>query len=336
MPTRPNRPAASVDEWNRGQVLICELVRELLTRAKLPPRIRLVRDDDLRSICFLTLDALRAQHGDELPYLDVLGRGFQWRDRKVPFLNRQKGIYRAAAQTGPAALAVMTSVRSPYDDEETPEGFLYAYREGPVEIPDNQALIAAHELQVPLVYYVGTRSGWFHPIYPIYVTENLVHERRVLLAPGHRTPMGMSRPLVDSVERRYAVVERRVRLHQWRFRGIVLPAYDHRCAICALREERLLDAAHIVGDLETRGEAVVPNGVSLCSIHHRAFDKDLVGISPDYEVHVSRRLLEDDDGPMLDVLKGFHRRSIHLPVRRTQRPDRERLAARFERFGNSD
>jgi putative restriction endonuclease len=186
---------------------------------------------------------------------------------------------------------------------------------------------------VPLVYYVGTRPGWFHAIYPTYVTENVPEERRVLLTPGRRTPMGSPRPLEDVVERRYAVVERRVRLHQWRFRGIVLPAYDHRCTICALREERLLDAAHIVSDVEERGDAVVPNGVSLCSIHHRAFDQDLIGISPDYDVHVSRELLEEDDGPMLEVLKGFHHQRIHLPSRPSQRPDRERLAVRFERFG---
>jgi putative restriction endonuclease len=292
-----------------------------------------VRDDDLRSICFLTLDALRAQHGDELPYNGLLGRGFTWRNRRVPFLNPQKGIYRAAVQTGAAALSVMTSVRSPYDDEETPDGFLYAYRAGSVDGADNRALLEAHRLQVPIVYYVGTRPGWFHAMYPTYVTENLAAERRVLLTPGRRTPMGSPRPVDDVVERRYAVVERRVRLHQWRFRGIVLPAYDHRCTICALREERLLDAAHIVADIEDRGQAVVPNGVSLCSIHHRAFDQDLIGISPDYEVHVSRQLMEDDDGPMLDVLKGFNRARIHLPAKRSQRPDRERLAVRFERFG---
>lgn len=294
-----------------------------------------MRDDDMRAVCFLTLDALRAQHGDELPYAGLLDRGFTWRNGRVPFLNRQKGIYRAARQTGPAALSVMTSLNSPYDDEETPDGFLYAYRAGPVEGADNRALLEAHRLQVPVVYYVGTKRGSFHPMYPTYVTENLPAERRVLLTPGRRTPMGSPRPLDDAVERRYAVVERRVRLHQWRFRGIVLPAYDHRCTICALREERLLDAAHIVGDVEERGEAVVPNGVSLCSIHHRAFDQDLVGISPDYEVHVSSRLMDEDDGPMLEVLKGFHRRRIHLPSRPSQHPDRERLAARFERFGSA-
>ncbi|HST25689.1 MAG TPA: hypothetical protein VLJ76_06835, partial [Gaiellaceae bacterium] len=66
--------------------------------------------------------------------------------------------------------------------------------------------------------------------------------------------------------------------------------------------------------------------------HHRAFDQDLVSVSPDYVVHVAGRLLEDEDGPMLDVLKGFQGKQIELPRRASSRPDRERLALRFERF----
>ena len=77
------------------------------------------------------------------------------------------------------------------------------------------------------------------------------------------------------------------------------------------------------------------NGLSLCSIHHRAFDQNLVGVSADYEVHVSKRLLDDEDGPMLELLKQFHSQSIVLPARAAWRPDRERLAERFERFGAS-
>jgi putative restriction endonuclease len=138
--------------------------------------------------------------------------------------------------------------------------------------------------------------------------------------------------LEDPLERQYIFRETRIRVHQARFRGRVIPAYRNLCAICRLQEPRLLDAAHIVGDLERQGEPVVANGVSLCSIHHRAFDKELVGISPDYEVHVSRGLLDEDDGPMLELLKGFHRRAIEIPQRRDWRPDRERLAERFERF----
>ena len=33
--------------------------------------------------------------------------------------------------------------------------------------------------------------------------------------------------------------------------------------------------------------------LSLCSIPHRAYDQDLVGISPGYDVHVAARLLDD-------------------------------------------
>ena len=76
------------------------------------------------------------------------------------------------------------------------------------------------------------------------------------------------------------------------------------------------------------------NGLSLCSIHHRAFDQNLVGVSPDYEVHVSNHLLDEEDGPMLELLKTFHRAPIVLPTRRAWKPDREQLALRFERFSS--
>ena len=125
------------------------------------------------------------------------------------------------------------------------------------------------------------------------------------------------------------------RLHQAQFRGAVLTAYRNRCTICTLKEVRLLDAAHIVADAAEQGEPLVSNGLSLCSIHHRAFDQDLVGVSPDYEVRVSRRLLEDEDGPMLELLKTFHGKTIVLPSRTAWRPDREQLAARFERFSDA-
>jgi putative restriction endonuclease len=156
----------------------------------------------------------------------------------------------------------------------------------------------------------------------------------LLLAVGRleRTLEPVAVPPEDDLVRRYATREARVRLHQARFRGLVLPAYRDRCTICRLKQVRLLDAAHIVRDADPAGAAAVTNGLSVCSIHHRAFDESLVGISPDYEVRLSARLLEDEDGPMLDVLKGFHGTAIELPARRTARPDRDRLAVRFEEF----
>ncbi len=294
-----------------------------------------MRDDDVRASCWAALQVLSAQFGDEIPYRGGLDRGFSFRGQRVPFLNRQKGIYRAAVQRGPAALAIQTSATSPYGDQLTPEGLVYAYRAGPIDQPDNRALRAAYQLQVPLFYYFATRPGRHEFFYPCFVRADDPSARAVEISFGKMVgPLDEQEPLSpdEAIERRYTLREVRARMHQGRFRGAVLPAYSDSCAMCRLKETRLLDAAHILGDLEERGDPVVANGLSLCSIHHRAFDQDLVGVSPDYEVRVSPSLLEDEDGPMLELLKGFHGKALHVPGKATLRPDRERLAERYDRF----
>ena len=95
----------------------------------------------------------------------------------------------------------------------------------------------------------------------------------------------------------------------------------------------MLDAAHIVADKDEKlGQPVVSNGIPLSKIHHAAFDAHLIGIDPDYRLHVSVRLLGQKDGPMLEALKRLNGEAIHLPGRVKDYPDRDRLALRFERF----
>ena len=77
---------------------------------------------------------------------------------------------------------------------------------------------------------------------------------------------------------------------------------------------------------------MIPNGIPLSKIHHAAFDAHLIGIDPNYRLHVSSRLLSQHDGPMLNALKRLNGETIHLPSRIKDRPDRDRLARRFERF----
>jgi putative restriction endonuclease len=293
------------------------------------------RDEDVRVRCFLALDAMRARYGNDLPFVGGLSDGFVFHGERVPFLNRQKGIYRSRAQKGPAALSIQTSFKGPYADIETDDGFLYAYRAGPIDQADNRALRQAYALQTPIAYFVSTRPGWYRVEYPCYITSDDPSARQVLVTPGRMTgTLEDPEPtaIEIAVERKYAVRETRVRLHQGRFRAIVLQAYRDRCTICQLRELRLLDAAHIVQDADPAGLAEIPNGLSLCSIHHRAYDQDLVGVAPDYQVHLAPRLLEEKDGPMLDVLKEAEGRSIVLPRNKDWHPDPERLAQRFERF----
>jgi hypothetical protein len=104
------------------------------------------RDDGLRAACFLALDALRAQLGEELPYRGGLDQGFLFGRRgRVPFLSHMKGIYRAAAQRGPAALSVHTSPQSPYakwrpkrDSCTTTVLALKGFHGRPIELPSRR------------------------------------------------------------------------------------------------------------------------------------------------------------------------------------------------------
>ncbi len=292
-------------------------------------------DLQLRVMCFAALARLRTVHGDDVPYVGGLDQGFMFDGERIPFMSTQKGIFRAQRQRGPAALGLMTSFKRPYTDEETDDGFWYAYRSGSIDQADNRALRAAAERQVPLAYYVGVRPGCYQVIAPTYVVEDDAHSRRVRLVPGNVDVLGEPVLPDDVIDRRYSVRQVAVRLHQRRFRGIVVPAYRDRCAICRLKEQSLLDAAHIIRDIDPDGEAAVTNGLSLCSIHHRAFDNDLVGVSPDYQVHIAARLLDEEDGPMLELLKGFHGHPIDVPSSVRRQPDRDRLAARFEQFNSA-
>lgn len=84
------------------------------------------------------------------------------------------------------------------------------------------------------------------------------------------------------------------------------------------------------------GQPVVPNGLPLTKIHHAAFDANLIGIDPDYRIHVSDRLLDIHGGPFLELgPKQIAGTLIDLPRRVEDRPDRDRLALRFEEFRRS-
>ena len=92
-------------------------------------------------------------------------------------------------------------------------------------------------------------------------------------------------------------------------------------------------AAHITADSAEAGEPVVSNGLSLCKLHHAAFDRHFLAVRPDYTIEVRRSILEDEDGPMLlHGLKGMHDRPIYLPREVSLQPDRDRLDERYAEF----
>ena len=73
-----------------------------------------------------------------------------------------------------------------------------------------------------------------------------------------------------------------------RFRANVLRAYSHRCCVCGIQLD-LLDAAHIIPVEHERGTDEIKNGLSLCALHHRAFDHALITVRTDYSISCSEK-----------------------------------------------
>jgi putative restriction endonuclease len=92
--------------------------------------------------------------------------------------------------------------------------------------------------------------------------------------------------------RRYAVMTTRRALRDIRFRKRVLEAYGHRCAMCGV-QLGLLDAAHIVPVEHPDGTDETSNGVALCALHHRAYDRGLVTFDEKYRIRVSSAQIDD-------------------------------------------
>jgi len=76
--------------------------------------------------------------------------------------------------------------------------------------------------------------------------------------------------------------------------------------------------------------------LSLCKLHHAAFDRHFIGIRPDYVVEVRRDVLEEEDGPMLlHGLQSMHGVRILVPRKSGERPDPLALERRYEEFSGS-
>ncbi len=130
------------------------------------------------------------------------------------------------------------------------------------------------------------------------------------------------------LQRRYAVREVQQNLHQATFREAVVTAYKGRYRWYGLPEPLLLDAAHIIQDgHDELGKPVVPNGIPMWKIHHAAVVAHLIGISPDYRLHIAHRLLVQTHGPMLEALRRPLQRLVcTCPHSSKDHPDRDHLA----------
>ncbi len=109
------------------------------------------------------------------------------------------------------------------------------------------------------------------------------------------------------------------------FRMNILRAYEYRCAVCGFDVKLgdspvALEAAHIRWQM-AGGPNEAINGLALCSLHHKLFDRGAFTLSRQLHILVS----DDAHGTtgFQEWLMDFHGQKINFPHRRSYYPEQE-------------
>jgi hypothetical protein len=106
-----------------------------------------------------------------------------------------------------------------------------------------------------------------------------------------------------------------VRLGQAFFRSMVLASYHDQCCMCRLSCKALLIASHIVPWAARPELRLDPrNGLSLCAMHDRAFDRGLITVDARFQILVSPGIENfRPHGVIETMFIAFRDQPIHLP-----------------------
>lgn len=299
-------------------------------------------ETSLRLAAFKWLEEQVAINSDVLPRT-LLSDGFYHNGERITFIGPQ-GIWKPKSFDIP--LSITTIIEGPYKDSFSEDGLLlYRYRGTDMHHRDNVGLRKAMQNQVPLVYFNNVTKGRYHAIWPVFITGDdpdsltftvSVDDMSYVKKSENFIYSNVSDSVIDITRREYITSLVKIRLHQRLFREKVLAAYDDKCTLCRLKHRELLDAAHIIPDSDPEGEPHVKNGLSLCKIHHAAFDSNIIGIRPDYTIEVRKDILLENDGPMLQHgIKEMHNNKIILPTSKISYPDKALLERRYDIFSKT-
>ena len=106
------------------------------------------------------------------------------------------------------------------------------------------------------------------------------------------------------------------------FRYRILQAYEFQCAVCGFNVRIgdslvALEAAHIKW-YQAGGPDMESNGIALCSLHHRLFDRGAFTITQDMKLQVSE--IAHGTSGFNEWLLAFHDREIRPPQRQSYFP----------------
>ena len=303
-------------------------------------------DTHIRAVALDAIKKISRQWDEQVPW-HAIRTGFQADGERVLFANQARGIFKPQQMS--AALSIKTTVprtgrsrwyRDQYLDsanqDHDTDPLRYDLARGGLDDSTNRALLVAMQRDVPLIYFIGLAPAIYRPIFPVWIKEFKQEEGYVLLATADSMNIEPNSYDIirDSIVVSYSQTMTRTRIHQAKFSFRIRTAYQWRCAFSGLPVRELLVGAHIIPDAEG-GPPSIQNGICMSALHHLAFDRHLIGVDPDFQVHVSSQLHDQEDGDLLAAIKDLDGTQLRLPREQEDWPNRDFLEHRFESFRNS-
>ena len=150
---------------------------------------------------------------------------------------------------------------------------------------------------------------------------------------------GFSQELLNYVQHEFSIeldepIESDKKIREPGFRRAIMRIYDYTCVVCnlqilTLNGESVTEAAHIIPFTNSNNDDV-RNGISLCKLHHWAFDRFLFSVDESYYVTVSDLMTEN--GPAEWKLASLDGTGILLPEQQELYPAKEAFAWHREKM----
>lgn len=288
----------------------------------------------IRSAVFDWLNSISYQYPDRVIPSSVLTNDCIINGERI-ILSGAQGIWKPRQLQYP--ISIKSVADSIYQDAQLDNNLIhYKYRGTDPNLYVNVGLRECMHQRIPLVYLHQVSKGKYLVEWPVFIVGDDPKNLTFTVEANSNQISLSSEPNIteepDEMQRRYATRQMIQRLHQGTFRERVLEAYREHCAICRLKHRQLLDAAHIIEDSKG-GKPVVQNGLSLCKIHHAAFDQNIIGITPDFKIQVREDILQEIDGPMLKHgIQEMHGNKLILPRSVASQPNKDWLEERYQVF----
>ena len=324
------------------------------------------RDWQVRVAAMVWLEKRRERTGSAVHGWRELVGGFPLGADWVKLKHPQMGIHRPPEHCI-YPISITTSLSDPYGDVLQAAGRELRYRFkgrvasgasgglGPrdrrgqltqTDNASNRGLRSLMRLGWPLIHFRAVASGEYLAVAPVVILNEDPVTQTFGVAMGAELGVyaGLAQDLVASGAALPAPWAldldayrggAALRVAEGVFRHRILDAYGRRCAACSVSAPPLLDAVRIVGcwtasdsrALPLAGGYHVRNGLSLCKLHHAAYDQRYLGITPDYRVE-----LRGDIAAAAGVGGTRTQARLHLPSRDEQRPSPHLLEVRYEEF----